>query len=157
MFKIMDQCKHNLAQARNVLGIRAKKRNKNPTQISDAKYPGKREKQSTLSVIDFDPRPVKYREVKTHHINNFLSNIQLLSQAEGGEMSMWGTQLNFTYNDYNLKCERRRVLFEQVSALYNNLKPEALMEIPGTQEQSKSEKWFSERWSTDSIKVSFYI
>ena len=125
---------------------KGKKRNKNPTRVSDAKYPSKRAKQSSLSVIEFDPRPAKYREVKTHHINNFLSNIRLLSQAEGGEISMWETQLNFTYSDYNLDCERSRVLFEKVTALHNNLKPEALLEIQGTQEQSKSEKWYSERW-----------
>jgi len=126
---------------------KGKKRNKNPKRVSDAKYPSKRAKQSTLSVIEFDPRPAKYREVKAKHINNFLSNIQLLtSQAEGGEICMWETQLNFTYNDYSLDCERSRVLFEKVSALHNNLKPEALLEMQGTQEQSKSEKWFSERW-----------
>ena len=38
------------------------------------------------------------------------------------------------------------MLLEHVNALHENLKPEALKEIPGTQEQSKSEKWFSERW-----------
>ena len=59
---------------------------------------------------------------------------------------MWETQLNFTYNDYSLDCERSRVLFEKVSALHNNLKPEASLEMQETQEQSKSEKWFSERW-----------
>ena len=59
---------------------------------------------------------------------------------------MWETQLKMTYNDYNLECDRERVLLEQVSALHKNLKPEALMQIPGTEEQSKSEKWFSERW-----------
>ena len=33
------------------------------------------------------------------------------------------------------------MLFEKVSALHNNSKPEALLEIQGTQVQSKSEKW----------------
>ena len=33
------------------------------------------------------------------------------------------------------------VLFEKVSALQNNLKPEASLEMQGTQEQSKSETW----------------
>ena len=59
---------------------------------------------------------------------------------------MWETQLQFTYSDFALDCERKEVLFEQVKLLYNNLKPEALMEMPATQEQSKSERWFCERW-----------
>jgi len=124
---------------------KGKKRNKNPKRLSDAKYPGKK-KQAILPVIDFDPRPAKYRNVNVHHINKFLGNLQWLSQAEGKGVSMWETQLQYTYGDYNLDCERKGVLLEQVSALHKNLKPKALMEIPGTQEQSKSEKWFSERW-----------
>lgn len=127
---------------------KGKKRNKNPKRVSDAKYPSKRAK--LLSVTEFDPRPAKYREVQTKHINNFLSNIQLLSQAE----VVCGRR-HFTYNDYSLDCERSRVLFEKVTALHNNLKPEALLEMQGTQEQSKSEKWFSERWCR--LKVSFCI
>lgn len=125
---------------------KGKKRNKNPKRVNHAKYLSKRAKQSALPVTEFDPRPAKYREVKTKHINNFLNNIQLLSQVEGREICKWKTQLKFTYNDYSLDCERSRVLFERVTALYNNLKPEALLEMQGTQEQSKSEKCFSERW-----------
>ena len=99
-----------------------------------------------MPVIEFDPRPAKYRDVKAHHIDNFLRNVQALSQAKGEGVSMWETQLQVTYNDYHLECERKEVLLEQVNALFANLKPEALIEIPGTQGQSKSEKWFSERW-----------
>ena len=59
---------------------------------------------------------------------------------------MWETQLQYSYKDYNLERERVEVLLEKISALHENLKPEALMEIPGTEQQSRSEKWFSERW-----------
>ena len=124
---------------------KGKKRDKNPKRLSGAKYPGKK-KRAILSVIDFNPRPAKYRNVNVHHINKFLSNLQCLSQAEGEGISMWETQLQYIYDDYNLDCERKGVLLEQVNALHESLKPEALMEIPGTQEQSKSEQWFSERW-----------
>lgn len=58
---------------------------------------------------------------------------------ENEEISMWETQLQFTYKDYNLERERLEVLLEKVTA-------EHLMEIPGTEQQSRSEKWFSERW-----------
>ena len=53
---------------------------------------------------------------------------------------MWETQLQFAYSDYALDCEGKEVLLEQVKLLYNNLKLEALMEMPATQEQSKSER-----------------
>ena len=33
------------------------------------------------------------------------------------------------------------MLFEKVSVLHNNSKPEALLEIQGTEVQSKSDKW----------------
>ena len=59
---------------------------------------------------------------------------------------MWETQLQFTNSDYALDCERKEVLLEQVKLLYNNLRPEAIMEMPATQKQSKSERWFCERW-----------
>ena len=41
---------------------KGKKRNKNPGRISEAKYSSKK-KLATLPMIDFDPRPVKYREI----------------------------------------------------------------------------------------------
>ncbi|CAH3020708.1 unnamed protein product, partial [Porites evermanni] len=123
---------------------KGKKRNKNPGRISEAKYSSKK-KLATLPVIDFDPRPLKYREVTAIHVNGFLSALQALSKENEG-ISMWETQLQFTYKDYNLECERVEVLLEKVSALHENLKPESVMEIPGTEQQIRSEKWFSERW-----------
>ena len=92
-----------------------------------------------------NPRPVKYREVNAMHVNGFLGALQALSKENDG-ISMWETQLQFTYKDYNLERERVEVLLEKVSALHENLKPEDLMEIPGTEQQSKSKIWFSERW-----------
>ena len=59
---------------------------------------------------------------------------------------MWETQLQFTNSDYALDCERKEVLLEHVKLLYNNLRPEAVMEMPATQKQSKSERWFCEHW-----------
>ena len=111
---------------------KGKKRNKNPRTLSDATYPSKRSKQ-TLSVFEFNLRPARYREVNELQVNKFLSNIQALSPAEDTGASMWETQLQFTYSDYALDCERKEVLLEQVKLLYNNFKPEALMEMPATQ------------------------
>ena len=95
-------------------------------------------------MIDFDPRSVKYQEVLAIHVNGFLGSLQALSKENEG-ISMWETRLQITYKDYNLERQRVEVLLEKVSALHENLKPEALMEIPGTEQQSRSEKWFSER------------
>ena len=75
--------------------------------------------------VEFDPRTARYREVNKQHINKILRKIQALSQAEETGVSMWETQLQFTYSDYALDCERKEVLLDQVKLLYNNLKPEA--------------------------------
>ena len=117
---------------------------KNPGRISEAKYSSKK-KLATLPMIDFDPRTVKYQKVMVIHANGFLSALQALSKENEG-ISMWETQFQYTYKDYNLERERVEVLLEKVSALHENLKPQALMEIPGTEQQSRSEKWFSEQW-----------
>ena len=112
---------------------KAKKRNKNPGRISEVKYSSKK-KLATLPVIDLDPRPVKYRKVTAIHVNGFPSTLQALSKENEG-ISMWETQFQYTYKDYNLEHDRVEVLLEKVSALHENLKPQALMEIPGTEQQ----------------------
>ena len=83
-------------------------------------------------MIDFDPRPVKYRKVTAIHVNGFPSALQALSKENEG-ISMWETQLQFTYKDYNLERDRVELLLEKVSVLHENLKPEALIGIPGTE------------------------
>jgi len=59
---------------------------------------------------------------------------------------MWETQLQITYKDYNLSCEQSRLLSQQVFTLFENIKPDTLQEMQGTQQQSLSEEWFRERW-----------
>ena len=58
---------------------KGKKRNKDPRRLSGAKYPSKR-KESSMPVIDFDPRTVQYRQVTSEQINRFVINLQRLSQ-----------------------------------------------------------------------------
>lgn len=96
-----------------------------------------------MPVIDFDPRPVNYHKVTPEQISGFVLDLQNISQNCGG-ISMWETQLKVTYKNYDLSDPSS--LQEKVSILYSNLAPVSLMEIPGTQGQSASEKWFSERW-----------
>ena len=79
---------------------KGKKRQKNPKRLSEARYSTKR-KQSKVEVIDFDPRPEKYRRITNENINNFVSGLQNISQNEK-KISMWETQLQTTYKDYKM-------------------------------------------------------
>ena len=81
-----------------------KKRKKEPKRISSVNYPNKKKK-SRPNVIDFDPRPVEYREINENHINKFVQNLQSIGNTE---LSMWETQLKITYNDYQLDREREK-------------------------------------------------
>ncbi|PFX19091.1 hypothetical protein AWC38_SpisGene16536 [Stylophora pistillata] len=87
-----------------------------------------------------------YRRVAPDDINYFVSNLQRLSQSKNGVLSMWETQLQITYKDYDLSCEQSRSLSQQVTTLLENIKPDTLQELQGTQQQSLSEEWFRERW-----------
>ena len=57
---------------------------------------------------------------------------------------MWETQLKITYENYDLGDPS--TLHQKVKILCENLTTAHLMEIPGTEGQSNSERWFSERW-----------
>ena len=54
------------------------------------------------------------------------------------------TQHKITYKDDDLADPF--TMHDKVNKLRDNLTPSKLMEIPGTQGQSTSEQWFSERW-----------
>ena len=80
-------------------------------------------------MIDFDPRPAKYRKVSSSHINNFVCNLHAIS-ADQKQPAMWEPQLTVTYDDYNL--EDTSVLEQQVGKLMANLTPDCLSEMEGT-------------------------
>lgn len=96
-----------------------------------------------IEVIEFDPRPAKYRKVRSSHINNFVCNLHRIS-ADQNKTAMWETQLTVTCNDYDL--EDTSVLEQQVSDLMANLSPACLSQIDGTKAPNESERWYSERW-----------
>lgn len=77
-----------------------KKRNNNPRQVSNAKYQNKR-KQSAAHVIDFEPRPLEYSGVSPQQINPLASALNDVSRYSD-YLSMWETQLKFTYKNYDL-------------------------------------------------------
>ena len=98
-----------------------------------------------MAVEDFDPRPAKYRQVKPEHVNGLLRDLQSIS-ANKNESSMWETQLQLSYDDYEQSDIDMNIVNKQIKILIENLTPPQLMQIPGTEEQSKSNIWFSERW-----------
>ena len=123
---------------------KGKKRDKDPKRLSCTDYPSKKRK-AAMAVEDFDPRPAKYRQVKPEHVNGLLRDLQSIS-ANKNESSMWETQLQLSYDDYEQSDIDMNIVNKQIKILIENLTPPQLMQIPGTEEQSKSNIWFSERW-----------
>jgi len=123
---------------------KGKKRNKNPQRLSDTNYKSKVQK-GDLKLIDFDPRPSIYRKVTSEHINGLVRNLQPISE-EQDDLSMWEVQLQMKYNDYPPDAEISLNLREKTKILQENLTPDDIMEIPGTQGQSSCDGWFNERF-----------
>ena len=65
-------------------------------------------------------------------------------QNSSNRLSIWETQLRSTHENFDLKDPS--CLQEKVKILCKNLTPASVMEIPGTQGQSATKKWFLERW-----------
>ena len=123
---------------------KGKKRDKNSQRLSDLKYPSK-QKLSSIDVIDFDPRPKSHRHVKASHINTLLKDLQTVSQ-NSKDISMWETQLEMSYEDYELGDVDISQLMGRALQIESNITPLVLKQVEGTEQQSGSEKWYSERW-----------
>jgi hypothetical protein len=121
---------------------KGKKRQKNPQRLSSTDYHTKR-KRSQINVIDFDPRPRKYRKVTKNHINNFVSDLE--SSADAEQTPMWTTQLYFHYNDYPLSEAHILELQNKVNLLIDNITPESLQQLENTDQQSLNDEWHRER------------
>ena len=123
---------------------KGKKRDKNPERLSEVKYPSKR-KLSSTHVIDFDPRPKSFRRVTSSHIDGLLRDLQSISQ-KCNEISMWETQLEIKYEDYQLEDVNLDHLMNNTAAILQSLTPSKLKQIEGTDLQSANERWYCERW-----------
>ena len=55
-------------------------------------------------------------------------------------------QLQIAYQDYDISDIDVGKISEKINILLENLTPPKLMQIPGTEGQSQSQKWFQERW-----------
>lgn len=66
--------------------------------------------------------------------------------ADEKYLSMWETQLHYTYPDYSLNNDILSDLTANVSNMLRNITPTGVTQIiKGTEEQSKSEKWRNEK------------
>lgn len=92
-----DRFYQNHARAKNVPRTKAKR---GTTIHANAKYQNKR-KQSAAHVIDFEPRPLEYSGVSPQQINPLLSALNDVSRYSDC-LSMWETQLKFTYKTFDL-------------------------------------------------------
>ena len=129
--------------ARNAHGTRERKGRKTQS-LSSIEYPTKRKK-SAVPVADFDPRPAGYRQVRQQQTNGYLRDLQSISSTSD-EISMWETQFQFLYDYYQLDEIDVAVLTKKVKIFCQNLTVEEIMQLPGTEEQSQCQKWYSERW-----------
>ena len=123
---------------------KGKKRDKDPKRLSSTYYPSKRRK-SSMAVAEFDPRPAGYSQVNPEHINSLLRDLQGIS-TNNPQSSMWETQLQIAYQDYDISDIDVSKMSEKINILLENLTPPKLMQISGTEGQSQSQKWFQERW-----------
>ena len=123
------------------------KRTKNPQDVQKATYPSKRKPPQT-DTMTFDPRAVNARKVTGGQVNTFLKDLQV-ANMDVGRTSMWETVLQFEYDDYVVDDERVGVLRQLVDILHNNLANQcesSVYMVPGTEEQSESDTWASNRW-----------
>ena len=103
---------------------KGKKRDKNSQRLSSTSYPSKVKKSSKVNLIDFDPRPTNRRHVKNEHINDLMRDLHSISSKnENGDVSMWESLIEMTYDDYSLDTENEYILREKIKQLLENLIP----------------------------------
>ncbi len=100
--------------------------------------------------MTFDPRPANAREVTSSRVNVFLKDLQV-ANMDVGRTSMWETVMEFNYDDYVVNDERVGVLRQLVDILHTNLADQcdptsSVYMVPGTEQQSESDTWASNRW-----------
>ena len=143
---------HELSTSLPCTWNKGKKRKKNPNPLHMVTYKSSKRKNPS-KLYNWDPRPKEYqKKVDIDQVSNFVKHLQSISQCRG--LSMWETVLKITYEDFELDEQdiayyKSLVENFEVSLLENNLlilKESVSCEIPGTEEQSSSPRWFQERW-----------
>ena len=79
-----------------------------------------------MAVADFHPRPAGYRQVNPEHINCLLRDLQGIS-TNNPQSSLWETQLQIAYQDYDISDIDVSKMSEKINILLENLTPPKLM------------------------------
>lgn len=128
----------------HVLGIKGKKRKKNPQPLHKAKYPSL--KRDVGKLYCRDPRPPNCRGINQKLLNNFITSISEINRHD--DPCMWETVFKIKYEDYELESDEKMILSR------NNIKDNCILtcssssmiEVPGTIDQSKSDNWLRAKW-----------
>eukprot|EP00795_Rhopilema_esculentum_P005556 gene5556-9558_t len=127
---------------------KGKRRNKNPIELHKDIYNSPKEKVETYFQ---DLRPVKYRKTDDTLKATFVKDSQTISAAKQ-ELSMWETILHIEdfelgKNDFSIyKAQVDQFVQGKQDSCDSLYTARSSCRVPGTEEQSKSEKWFLERW-----------
>ena len=85
--------------------------------------------------------------MNSEHLNSFIRDLNTISSKyENGDVSMWETLIETSYDDYSLGIENENILQEKIKILEKNLTPPETQEMPGTLNQSESEEWFTQKF-----------
>ena len=134
---------------------------KNPQPVQYADY-GKRFRSDKY--VNVDPRPLQLRHTSKEEIHDFIKANQT-SSMKHGYLSNWDSILSITYDDYAVNFDRRIIIYELRQQFTKNLvlslqeygtdllTTDKAYHITGTEEQSVTSKWHTER----SIRVTASI
>ena len=134
---------------------------KNPTIVGQKSYG----KKNFVDLMDWDPRPEKFRKTTQHELNNFVSSIQMMNETYNEKIPNYAASIKIAYEDYQVSDDevsekipydrkRNKVLKDKVSEFHRNLKnslksivdshglsTEEAMHVSVTFEQAKSDEW----------------
>ena len=129
--------------ARNAHGTRERKERKTQSACPAQNIKQKERKVQFLWLISILDQQSTGRSGNNRLVDFFMTCN--LSTSKSDEISMWETQLQFLYDDYQLDEIDVAVLTEKIKVLCQYLTVKEVMQLLGTEEQSQCQKWYSER------------
>ena len=123
---------------------------KNPTIVGKNSYG----KKNFVDLMDWDPRPEKFRKTTQQELNDFASSIQMLNETYHEKTPNYAAIVKIVYEDFLVSDERKSFLKAKVVEFHGNLKEslktitdyhglstEDAIHVSDTFEQAKSEEW----------------
>ena len=123
---------------------------KNPTIVGQKSYG----KKNFVDLMNWDPRPEKFRKTTQHELNNFVTSIQMMNETFNDKTPNYAASVKIIYEDYQVSEERKSFLKDKVSEFHSSLKnslksiidshglsTEEAMHVSVTFEQAKSDEW----------------